>query len=246
MRWCAKTAFIIIASLLPISRSVSQDRPEQQKLPATVADSIRMARLSDVGTIDGSPVLFSPDRSQFVTVLRQGDLEHNTNVYSIVLFQSKAALLSPTPRTILKLSSTSNRPAIDKLMWLGDNVTLVFLGEQPNGLHRLYSLNTRTTRLTPLVVHQTNIVSYTATPKLERIVFLASAPAAEMLDEQSQRMGLIVSTQRLPDLLMGKPAQDAGSTLELYVKTANGAAKRIAIRDQLLSFPGISISPNGK
>ena len=59
------------------------------KRPVTVADSIQMTRLGDVKYSDGAPsngivAKFSPNGRYFVVILKKGNLEANTNEYSVV------------------------------------------------------------------------------------------------------------------------------------------------------------------
>src|SRR6266478_1076498 len=71
-----------------------------QKRPVTVADSIRMTRLGDPLYFAGGPskglvAKVSPDGKRFVVVLRKGNLENNTNEYSLILFETDEVFRSP-------------------------------------------------------------------------------------------------------------------------------------------------------
>src|ERR1700730_3488333 len=84
------------------------------KRSVTVADSIQMTRLGDSSYADGTPAKelvakFSPDGSKFVTILKKGNLEANTNEYSLVLFRTAQAFQSPAPQVLVSLASSSNR-----------------------------------------------------------------------------------------------------------------------------------------
>jgi len=73
------------------------------KRPITVADSIQMTRLGDLSYNNGEPsrgivAKFSPDGKRFVVILKKGNLEANTNEYSLVLFQTAAVFqITRTP-----------------------------------------------------------------------------------------------------------------------------------------------------
>ena len=87
------------------------------KRPVTVADSIQMTRLGDLIYAEGAPskgitAKYSPDGKHFVAILKKGNLEANTNEYSLVLFQTSEVFQSPEPRVLVSLASSSNRPAI--------------------------------------------------------------------------------------------------------------------------------------
>ena len=137
------------------------------KRPVTVADSIQMTRLGDPQYIDGAPskglvAKFSPDGKRFVVVLRKGNLETNTNEYSLILFETDEVFRSPNPRVLLSMSSSSNRPAIQNVAWLDDNDTILFLGENPGETTQLYSLKCSSKELKKLTNHATNLSSFVA------------------------------------------------------------------------------------
>ena len=88
------------------------------KRPVTVADSIQMTRLGDPSYTDGAPskgivAKFSPDGKHFVVILKKGNLEANTNEYSLVLFQTAEVFQSPEPRG-LGFASLILEPASDQ------------------------------------------------------------------------------------------------------------------------------------
>ena len=94
---------------------------------------------ADGGSAKGIVAKFSPNGEQFVVVLKRGNLQDNTNEYSLVLFRTAESFHSPTPRALVSMSSSSNRPAIHNVVWLNDNDTLLFLGEHPGEKSELYS-----------------------------------------------------------------------------------------------------------
>ena len=75
--------------------------------PFSVADSIEMTRLS------GEPQ-FSPDATKVAVVIRKGNLETNTNQYSLLLWSTSNLLRSPAPEALVTMSSSSNRKAAAK------------------------------------------------------------------------------------------------------------------------------------
>src|SRR5436190_595691 len=101
--------------------------------PVTVADSIQMTGLLGsnyrMGSSKGHVAQFSPDGKRFVVVLQKGNLQNNTNEYSLLLYQTSEALRNPKPEMLLTMTSSTNRDAIKNLRWLPDNETVVFLGE---------------------------------------------------------------------------------------------------------------------
>jgi len=57
------------------------------------------------------------------------------------------------PQLLVSMSSSSNRPAIEKPCWLADNCTIIFMGENPGEKHRLCAIDCRERELRALVSH---------------------------------------------------------------------------------------------
>lgn len=152
------------------------------KRPVTVADSIQMTRLGDVEYTGGAPsrgivAKFSPDGTRFVVILKKGNLKANTNEYSLVLFQTAEVFQSPEPQVLVSLASSSNRPAINNVLWLDDNDTILFLGELHGEPTQVYSLKCSSKTLTKLTSHGTNLTSFRSTASGGVIVYTAKNPA---------------------------------------------------------------------
>jgi dipeptidyl aminopeptidase/acylaminoacyl peptidase len=193
-----------------IVASMNQAKPEAQapKRAITVADSIQMTRFGDPSYTDGGPAKgivakFSPNGEQFVVVLKRGNLEDNTNEYSLVLFRTSEAFHSPTPRAVVSMSSSSNRPAIHNVVWLNDNDTILFLGEHPGEPTGLYSLKCGSGDLKRLTNHPANLTAFASTAKGDRVVYVAETPVSNFVTEDALRNGIYVSHENLSDLIKG-------------------------------------------
>lgn len=214
------------------------------KRPATVSDAICMTRMV------GLPQ-FSPNGKSVVVVLRRGNLNRNTNEYSLVMWSIDEGLHFSNPDVLVSMSSDSNREAINTVTWMSDDETLVFLGENPHELQQIYALNTRTKALRKLTSHSTNILRYSVTPRQDRSAFLAEEPIRELVDHNVRRDGVVISTQRLTDLLAGKNGlddsgkviRDLGQT-QILVSDAAGP-RRLSVRDRISKWGQFAISPNG-
>ena len=88
-RWCVRSLVWAAGNMsvwfLLTSPSAASPAPGQKR-PATVADSIRMvqiaghlANLNYAGALTDNFACLSPDREQFVVILKKGNLERNTN-----------------------------------------------------------------------------------------------------------------------------------------------------------------------
>ena len=224
--------------------------PDQIQRPITVTDAIRMTRLGDPLYYAGGPskgivAKFSPDGKHFAIVLRKGNLEQNTNEYSLLLFETADALRSPVPRTLVTLASSSNHPAIFNVAWLNDNETILFLGEHPGERTQLYSVKCSSGALERLTNHSTNLASFVNTGSGNRIVYLAESPPSSFVTEDTRRYGFHITHELLSDLMKGSSGEIPD--YELFVKEPTTAtARKLQINGLIeLSNAYISLSPDG-
>ena len=222
--------------------------------PVTVADSITMKKLGNLlyyrgGSSRGVVAQFSPDGKNFVVVLRKGNVDQNTNQYSLLLWRTADALLGGKPNVLLTMSSASNRPGINKVTWLPDNETIVFTGETKGTLQQLYALNYRTHVLKRITHHHTNLLSASISSDKERLAFVAEEPTTNIFDRKAERNGVYVSTQWITDIITTRRGGGAiaGGVNELFYQN-HGVTRRMRTEpDQISSlFPDAHISPNGK
>jgi hypothetical protein len=231
----------------------NQAKPESttRKRPVTVPDSIRMTRLGDPKYTDGAPskglvAKFSPDGKRFVVVLRKGNLETNTNEYSLILFETDKVFRSPNPRVLVSMASSSNRPAIQNVVWLDDNDTILFLGENPRETTQLYSLKCSSKELMKLTNHATNLSSFVAATKGGKIVFAAESPEVSFVNENSARQGITVTSEALDDLIAGKHGGGEFDDHTLFIKQAGSEAETtITTEGRVESYNEMSLSQDG-
>jgi dipeptidyl aminopeptidase/acylaminoacyl peptidase len=173
---------------------------EPTKRAVTVADAICMTKLTD----PGHPANFSPDGSKFVVLLQRGNLTQNTNDYWLLLWRTNRLFSGAKSDLLITMSSSSNRPAIKDVRWLGDNETLMFLGEHPGETQQVYSLDIATHALRRLTQSSTNVVSYTTDAQAEKIVYATERSETRILDAKAKRNGFTVSNQSAFELSSGK------------------------------------------
>lgn len=227
---------------------------EGPKRAVTVADAIRMSKLGDPEYYNGGSsrdrvAQFSTDGSMFVVVLRKGNLEDNTNEYTLLRWRTREVFESPIPETLLRMSSSSNREAIRDVRWLDDNESISFLGEHPGELQQLYIFNVRTRALKKITDSTTSLLCYSMTPDGRKIAYVAKEPSESMFDENGRRNGVRVSNQFLPDLLAGRKGGETvlGGDGELYLKGDTGEIRRIMVAGRIPeSGCDLSMSPDGK
>ena len=223
----------------------------------TVADSVTMSQvLNPSGEATPSAAtdvsLFSPDGGKVVVLTKRGNLEANTNDYSILVWRTDKLFNSAKPEILLTLSSTSYRAAIEGISWLPDSETLLFLGEHPGELRQLYSLNIRSHRLKRITNHLTRLFGYSATADGKNIAYTAEAPSKGFFDqEETRRNGVVVSAQSLPDLLLDRNNIANGFFFkgELFVKRENAPTQQVRLPNGLTITPSSGwpiLSPDGE
>lgn len=238
--------------------TIKRQYPSSQNTKAgghriTVSDTIRMTKLGDAsyfagGSAQGRVGHLAPDGSKALVILRRGNLEKNTNDYSLLLWNTADLFSGGTPQLLLTMSSSSNRGGIADIRWLPDNRTITFLGEHPGEEHQLYEFDVDSRNLKKLTDHATSITSYSLTPDGNGIAYIAQAPAERLWNNSAERDGVVISSQSIADLIAGTkrdPWTDAG---ELYYQTA-GRAQRMNLIGTLDARPGQSacfLSPDGK
>jgi hypothetical protein len=223
----------------------------------TVADCIRMTGLPDgfyeAQDPSNSEVAdWSPDGTKFTVTLKRGNIERNTTDYSLVLFDVTKTFKSPKHQVLITFASSSNRPAIARVKWL-DNGDILFLGERPNELQRLFEYSLATKKIRILVSWSTNVLAYAATSDLSAIIFLAEEPKTASLSDEDRRRGIVISTQPLVDLLF--PDEEPsyfGPQCRLFVRSRAGSIRPIDRKKTMWGYPypwdwwQLSLSPDGR
>jgi hypothetical protein len=225
---------------------------EPAKRPVTVADSIQMTRLGDPSytagaASEGIVAKFSPAGNRFVVVLKKGNLEANSNEFSLVLFQTAEVFQSPKPQVLVSLASSSNRPAIYDVHWLEDNDTILFLGEQPGEATQLYSLKCGSNKLTRLTSSATNLTSFVATANGGIIAYTAQSPVSTFMTESASRDGITVTNELVTDLIRGSYGGKDYDDDFLFIKRLGQEVEtKTAIQGRLSGgIHEMSLSPDG-
>jgi dipeptidyl aminopeptidase/acylaminoacyl peptidase len=179
-----------------------------EKRPVTVADTIQMSRVAGSGYPSLRPksgfASFSPDGKHFAIVIAHGNLEKNTNEYSLLVFRTANVSNGGMRRTIVSLSSSSNREGIVGLKWSKDNDTIYFLGASADDPTQLYSVQCSSGELKKLTRNGTSLVSYALSEDGDTVVFAAERPETDVLNEDVLRRGFHVMAEWLPDLIRGQ------------------------------------------
>jgi hypothetical protein len=185
--------------------------PHLNKRFLTEEDAIRLVRIAGRGAITEYAgaltkdfAYFSPDQKQFAIVLKKGNLEANTNDYSLLVFKSAEAFDSPRPRLLASMSSSSNQEGITDVFWLADNDTMLFLGQNPGETTQLHSVSSSSGIVRKLTDHAANLVGFTSDRSGERVVCAAERRPSPVLTDQTRREGVTVVREDMSDLLVGE------------------------------------------
>lgn len=239
----------MISFLLPVSIPIAKPVDEKYtkpdsiaKRPVTVADAIRMTKLGEQAD---DAAHFSPNGGYFIVVLKKGNLERNTNEYSLLLWKTGEIIHSPTPEVLFTMSSSSNREAIKDLTWMPDNETIAFLGENPGEKRQIYTFNIRTHALKRLTDSVNSILYYSMASGGNEVAYVSEGPVEGLLDEKARREGVFVSTQRLDGLIAGEKGRDDFGNDRLFVSDAMGS-REIRVPAKISNWGVCALSPNGR
>jgi dipeptidyl aminopeptidase/acylaminoacyl peptidase len=213
--------------------------------PVTITDVVQMTQFVDQSHVsDAGVVQPSPDGDKFVIVVKRGNLQQNTNDYSLLLFDVHNSLHQSRPKQLAEFSSDSSRPGIEEIKWLNNRI-ISFVGERQGQLPQLYTVDTSTKQLTRLTGYRTGLLNYSMRSDGQVIAFLAEPDTNTLLTNGSLKTGILVSDQTLPDLC----SQVRHLHSQLFVlRGAGGLPSKIDIPNLLPAQPGLpfSMSPDGR
>lgn len=235
------------------SLSLPRNAPTARSRAVTVADTVRMTRVAGPLFANGYSgvgpqrefAAFSPDGKRFAIVLSRGNLENNTNAYSIWLFRTAEIRRGAPARKLVTFSSSSNREGISELNWLDDNDTILFLGARKKEATQIYLIRCSSGEVRKLTNHRTSLLSYALSSRGRTVVYAAERPEADTIDQNVLRHGFHVTTESLSDLERGKVSNPEA---ELFLKE-NGSVneKRLKTQDPFDSgVNSLFLSPDGR
>jgi len=220
---CLSSILILAVHLGFAALSRGQDALGAKKRAVTVADTVRMTRVAGPlfasGYSGAGPqrefAAFSPDGNRFAVVLSKGNLENNTNEYSMLLFRTADIPRGARARKLVTFSSSSNREGISELNWLEDNDTILFLGARGKEATQIYMMRCSSGEVRRLTNHRTSLLSYAISASSHSVVYAAERPEVDTIDQNVLRHGFHVTTETLSDLERGKVASPEA---ELFLK----------------------------
>jgi dipeptidyl aminopeptidase/acylaminoacyl peptidase len=222
--------------------------------PFTQADSIEMTSIADPdywhhNQSAGRVGHYSPDGTNLVVTLRKGNLAEGTTEYSMLLYRTAELLQDPLPepRNVLSMASATNQEIFAALRWLGDNRTVMFLGEKPGEARQVFSFDVESGALKQRTHAATDVLSYTASADGARILYVTEEPAKSIWNDETRRNGLVVTDEHLADLVAGRvlPMPNQGA---LYVASdrAGDPPRHLEPEDRLNASFAPLTSPDGR
>ncbi len=131
--------------------------------------------------------------------------------------------------------------------WLGDNETIVFLGENSGDIPQVYSLTVKSRKLTKLTSHPTAIVAYDISRSGDQIVFEAHPPSVKKIDTPEVRRNGLIITGGYPDNILTEDCaiERADRSEQLYVQGPDGVVSHIDTDDFISDWEPLSMAPDG-
>jgi dipeptidyl aminopeptidase/acylaminoacyl peptidase len=248
---------VVVFYFVPMAMLAHANAQAFDNLPVTVSDVISMTRIAGLADsssfLGGAPTRgfasFSPDGRRFAFVLRKGNVKRNTNDYSLFVVETREVFRKASATLLLTFSSSSNREGIKEVIWLRDNDTILFLGENPSELTQLFEISCSRRKLKRLTTHPTNVTSYAVSENEERIVYAAEIPTRNLVNESVIHHGFYVPADvDLTELIAGHVSEGKSDGCELFVmKKGNIKYERLKVSGSLLfPVPDLSVSPDGK
>lgn len=210
--------------------------------PITVVDVIQTTRF-----VEG-PV-FSPDGSRFAVLVKQGDVEKDSNHFTLLLYRTKDAFVAPRGIVLVKMSCLSNRDGISHVRWLGSGETLVFVGENGNEVSQVYSVDIDSHRLRRLTNVSSAVVDFDITSDGRTLLFETeplTLPVRSALPGESHHV-IPVDGHNIDDLVSRNYSLANPSNL-IFLKQRHCRTKEIKVSAEyyVSSRSTISLSPDGR
>lgn len=238
--------------------------------PMTVLDTLRTARFqgarsdqsehNNIRQGHDQPVVYSPDRKRYVTLLVRGIPE--TGQISAELLSGRVSLIpnQARPRIVASFETSGlgdpddpskaymSLPDHDPLMWL-DNRMIAFLWEDSTGTRQVFSIDAVSGEKHQMTSGRESPYIFDATPEGD-ILYATRLNASPTEPAVLNRRGTVVQSADVFGLIAGKLTNndlyESKRSQWLFKKAGDQAAKVIDLGNGINRFPfsTVSISPN--
>jgi dipeptidyl aminopeptidase/acylaminoacyl peptidase len=238
-------AFLTLAVSAP--QSVCAPASESKR-EITVRDAIEMAEFIEDSV--GRVAWFSPDGTQFVVVLKRGNLDRNENDFQLLRFWTRDFPGSIKPELLLTLSSSSNGDAVKDVKWMPDNRTIIFQGEHPGEAAQVYRFDTKEKRLQPVSNSHEPIEAYGASADGRTISYITKPRhATGALERIAENSMVVPEGLTLSELLSQSRDQAAilSTGEQLFIERNGHPVRQISVGDFIPEWgPAPQVSPDGR
>ena len=245
------------AFLLPVALAVSAVCTARE--PFTVRDSIEMTRLAEPNLQAYGYLALefnvSPGGEYLTAITKKGNIDNETVDYSLWLFplhEVEAFVIgdgrSAWPgRVIARFSSSTNRPAIQKVRWLADGPTLMFVAENPSGQPQVFSVDPGSGEMRQWTYDPEGVIDFAAGAGEGGLLVLVPADdEAERL--RRQKYGYVHDFEPVWTLM--NEGRDIISDIYPHgvfvARTGGGETVTVDLAPQTLVNPVMSVSPSGQ
>lgn len=152
----------------------------------TIRHAVEMTRIHAFGvTPDNKVAAISPDGKKAAIVIWRGDIERNTNVFSLLIYDM-SKLREQRPDPVLSWDFPGDpeeqfTSPIAHIRFLQDNRTVSFLGRKDGAQAQVYTVDVYTRELRQLTDHPSAVRSYVMGDHGKVLAYSAVAPSSEGL-----------------------------------------------------------------
>lgn len=159
---------------------------------ATVNDAIHMVRIQPYTATDGSVASISPDRRKAAIVTWYGDLERDTNIYQLRVFDLSPSNLGRSQSNIVASISFNGdhndqlASGISQVRFHQDNRTISFIGRSGDDPAQVFSVDTETGNVRRITNERLPVRSFITGPQGNILMLSLAAEIGEIPDQSAR------------------------------------------------------------
>jgi dipeptidyl aminopeptidase/acylaminoacyl peptidase len=193
----------------------------------SVEDVVRETVIGDPSTLNWNDThdkdhvsVTSLDGRYIAVVLRNGNIEHQTNDGRLLVFDAATIMNNPEPRLAAAFSSATNFQPIALVRWLSDSRTLMFAATEGSQKSQIYKVHIDEKAIRTLTSESDQLTWYETNESGTRLVTLAQRALQRLDDDEDcQKRGCRVSAEKLYQAVAGYTSKLKMSTYDLGAGT---------------------------